>query len=197
MEVLTERIRSLLGGDSSPPGEAGFRTATVAEVAEDELTLESKSLEAREGSSLILHFHDDEGLYLVLGKVKGQDERGRLQVAVRGRAEHQRRRHARRKAALPVRYRVRREGELAVDVFPWQEGETVDVGEGGLMLRAAAGLLPGDHLELEIGLLDRHVPASGRVTRVREAEGGQVLAGVRFLEIAPSDREAIGWFVLG
>lgn len=197
VEVLTERIRSLLGGDARPAGEAAFRVATVAEAEEDELTLETQGLEAAEGTSLILHFHDDEGLYLVLGKVKGQDERGRLHVAVRGRAEHQRRRHARRKAALPVRYRVRREGELAVDVFPWEEGETVDVSEGGVMLRAAAGILPGDNLDLEIGLLDRHVRASGRVTRVREIEEGRVLAGVHFLDIAPSDREAIGWFVLG
>ncbi len=196
MEVLSERIRALLGADGTPPGESGFRTATVAEAGEDELTLESQGLQADEGASLILHFHDDEGLYLVLGKVKGQDERGRLRVSVRGRAEHQRRRHARRKAALPVRYRVRREGELAVDLFPWEEGETVDVGEGGVMLRAAAGLEPGDHLDLEIRLLDRRVRASGRVTRVREAEAGQVLAGVRFLDMAPSDREAVGWFVL-
>lgn len=196
MEVLTERIKALLDG-SQATGNAQFHVAKLAEAQGEELTLESPGLRAAPGASLILHFHDEQGLYLVLAKVQGADAAGRVRVAVRGRAEHQRRQHARRKATLPVRYRVRREGELAVDLFRWQEGETVDIGEGGIMLRAAGGLLPGDHLELEIGLLGRQIRTTGRVTRIRDDEGGPLLAGVRFVDIAEADREAIGWFVLG
>lgn len=201
VEVLTDKIKALLSGDDAWTAEAGFLGARVREVEGDLVVL---SLEAGtgsppalvEGSSIILHYHDENGLYLLLGKVVNRTGPALFTIQVRGAAEHQRRRDARKKVRLPVRYKPRPEGEVALELFGWRQGHTRDISRNGLLLEAEEKLAPGDHLQMEFQLLGNPVAAEGRVTRVRSEEAGIHLIGVRFTRIAPPDQEAIGWFVV-
>lgn len=205
VEVLTDKIRALLGGDDSPrPGAvaaASFHPALVRAVEGERvvLALDPAGRPApalHEGTSLILHYHDEDGLYLLLGKVINQPGPDGVAVQVKGAVEHQRRREARKRVALPVRYKLRREGEVALELFDWRQGRTHDISRNGLLLVADEVLAPGDHLDVELQLMGKTVAAEGRVTRVRQGDAGEHRAGVRFTRILPADQEAIGWFVV-
>ncbi len=201
VEVLTDKIKALLSGDNAWTTEAGFLGARVREVEGDlvVLTLEtpaSPPSALAEGASIILHYHDENGLYLLLGKVVNRTGPALFTIQVRGAAEHQRRRDVRKKVRLPVRYKPRPEGEVALELFDWRHGYTRDISRNGLLLEADEGLVPGDHLQIELQLLGSTVAAEGRVTRVKASEAGANLVGVRFTCIAPPDQEAIGWFVV-
>lgn len=197
-EVLTERIKLLLG-EGTPAMVTPFCQARVTASGEDRVTLDfaEQVPNLRPGTPLILHYHDEGGIYLLLAKVVESEGSGRVTVSVKGLEEHQRRRDTRKKVAIPARYRLQREGELALSLYEWQNSATVDISRGGVLLRVDESIQPGDNLELELDLGSGMVKAEGRVTRVEsEKTSGVPLAGIRFTNIRPQEQEAIRWFVL-
>lgn len=204
IEVLTDRIRALLAGDikndaGTETVSGAFHPATVSEVgAEDLVTvnLPDNAPALAPGASLILHYHDENGLYLMLSKVRESGNRSAT-LEVMGMAEHQRRMDERRRAKLPVRYKLSRSGEVTLQLFDWRDTFTQDISRNGLLLEAEEPIAAGDNLEIEIELLDNRIAAEGRVTRVRPGpEAGSVLAGVRFTTISRWDQEALAWFAV-
>ncbi len=200
IEILTERIKLLLGeGLANETPASPFCDARVLDASDEGVTLElPEPIDGlKTGTSLILHYHDDTGLFLLLAKVSRKDTPTTINVQVKGLSEHQRRRDVRRRVCVPVRYKVERDGELGLSLFEWQDSATVDISRGGILLRVSEGVQAGDNLQLEVDLHSGKVQAEGRVTRTERERGtGDLLAGIRFTSIRPQDQEAIEWFVL-
>lgn len=148
------------------------------------------------GSQVVLHYHDEAALYLALGTVDHVSDDGLVAVDLKGLTSHQRRRDRRRKAELPARYKLRRAGELALEVYEWRAAVARDISRSGLSLETEDELLPGDHILLELDLGQGWVSGEGRVTRIKPTRSGLPQVGVRFTALSPGNEEAIGWFVL-
>ena len=111
----------------------------------------------------------------------------------------ERRQFVRLDTRLPVQYIVLSDG------VP-RSGATKDIGGGGICLFAEQPLLPGTRLRVSMGLPGRAEP-SVFTAEVAWCESYEVIGkternqqteiGVRFVEIAPADRDAIlQWVIL-
>lgn len=205
IELINEKLKSLLAedganGNGAVPLETSlpaFFEASVVEASDMNVTLAPQGAGWHEalatGGKAILHYHDENGLYLLLARVMGVDAAGgTVAIKVQGLAQHQRRKYARREADLPVRYRLLpADGTVAGD---WIEGKAPDVSVGGLKLVGLPGLDAGQDLEVVISLPGHTVEARGRITRTWPG-ASHTSAGVRFTEASEADREAIHRFV--
>lgn len=206
VEVLTSTIRSLLEEDDprsakqEPTLESG--SATVVATTAQTLTLAyDKTTEnprpCPPGTKLVLHYHDENGLYLTLAKVVEHDvAAGTFTVQTQGHMGHQRRRHPRVNVALNMHY------QLATGIGPahqmagqWQEARARDISSGGILMETLGQIAPGTAVLLAIQLPAGTVHAKGRVTRTRPGSRGKLLAGVRFTEVTPEDLGMIDEFI--
>ncbi len=206
IEVLTEAIQTLLAEDEQEaPRDSGpsleSATAKVVAVTPKTLTLALRpaSGPARaftSGTKLVLHYHDDNGLYLMLAKVIQSDAAaGTFTVQTQGLMGHQRRRHPRIAAALNVRYQVAAAAGTGGSVGNWQPARARDISHGGLLLEVAGQLAPGTAILLAVELPAGTIHVQGRVTRTRPGSGDKILAGVRFTEITPEDQATLDDFI--
>lgn len=202
MERLADRIRALITGEADGlVTQEPFISMRVAAQEGDRIYLTPNGEPADKdtltpGNQVVLHYHDEAGVYLALGMVGEAGDNDLVPVEIKGLTGHQRRRDVRRKAELPARYKLRRAGELALEVYEWQPAAARDISRSGLSLETVDELLPGDHLLLELDLGQGWVSGEGRVTRIKPARPGLHQAGVRFTAMSPGNEEAIGWFVL-
>lgn len=206
IEVLTAAIQTLLAENEQetlaqnahPSLESG--TAQVVAATPKTLTLAYQKAAGPvrsfpPGTKLVLHYHDDNGLYLMLAKVLESDEAaGTFTVQTQGLMGHQRRRHPRIAAVLNTHYQVPATG-AATQTPQWQRARTRDVSRGGLLLEIGESLEPGTAMLLAVELPAGVIHAQGRVTRIRPGSGGKLLTGVRFTEITPEDQAMLDSFI--
>lgn len=109
----------------------------------------------------------------------------------------ERRRFVRLNARLPVTYLILPSGTR-------QHSTTKNLGGGGISFYAEKALRSGTHLQMALTLPDREEPAhftaevTSSVQYATAGKGGSrrsVEVGVRFLEIAPKDQEAVMEYV--
>jgi c-di-GMP-binding flagellar brake protein YcgR len=74
-------------------------------------------------------------------------------------------------------------------------GRTRNISEGGILLEVFKHYPLFSIIELQIAIGEKIITPRGRVVRLQELEGGKVEMGIKFVELAPEDRDAIVAYV--
>lgn len=97
--------------------------------------------------------------------------------------ENNKRRADRIAVPMKIKYRLKQYPYLAGEV------EAKDISGGGLQMKIPTHLKKRDQVELALKFQERTIKATGEVAWHKKIDDAQEIVGVKYLKIAPNDKE--------